>query len=95
MGAIRDSLETSLSVAVELGRVDVREHAGIIAGARSVADDLDRGEIKGRASMLATYLSYCKLLGIVPAQARAQEPVVGQGRLASLRSGSRSGLRAV
>ena len=94
MGAMRDSLETSLSVAVELETVDLKEHAALIAGARAVADTLDLpGEV--RASMLSTYLNYCKSLGIVPTPSQAEQPVIGSGRLASLRSKSKTGLRAV
>lgn len=92
MGAIRDSLETSLSVAVELGKVDPKEHAALIAGARAVADTIDAGP--ARASTMGTYLNYCKSLGIVPAQQHEQQ-VVGGGRLASLRARSRAGLKAV
>ena len=91
MGAMRDSLETSLSVAVELEKLDPMEHAALIAGARAAADALDADE--PRASMLSTYLNYCKMLGVVPAQQQSNQPVVGSGKLATVRSKSR--LRAV
>ena len=97
MAGIAESLERSLSVAVELGNIDVDEHAGTIAGARAAAaalDAIDPGE-RGYASMLSSYLNYCKALGIVPNAVRQSQQVVGDGRLASMRSTSRARLRAV
>ena len=66
--------------------------AAIIAAARICADRLDDDE--PRASMLSTYLTYCKTLGIVPAQ-RTEPAVVGSGRVARLRAHSKATLRAV
>ena len=91
MGAMRDSLETSLSVAVELEHIDQTEHAALIAGARAAADALDSEDTT--ASMLGTYLNYCKTLGIMPTPPDKEQAVIGSGRLASMRSRSR--LKAV
>jgi hypothetical protein len=44
--------------------------------------------------MLSTYLTYCKALGIVPAQ-QHEVQVVGTGRVAKLRAHSRAQLKAV
>ena len=93
MGAIRDSFETSLAAAIELDVVEPDKHAAIIAAARACADILDSDT--PRASMLSTYLTYCKSLGIAPSTAKAEVQVVGSGRLAKLRAGSRVNLRAV
>ncbi len=93
MGAIRDSLEVSLSAAIELDTLDADEHAAVIAGARATADLIDADEPK--ASLLTAYLNYCKALGIVPTAAQTQQPVIGAGKIASMRAGSRARLRAV
>ena len=92
MGAIRDSFETSLAAAIELDVVEPDKHAAIIAGARACADLLDADTPK--ASMLSTYLTYCKTLGIVPTQ-QAEPAVVGAGRVAKMRAHSRASLKAV
>ena len=92
MGAIRDSFETSLAAAIELDVVEPDKHAAIIAGARACADLLDADTPK--ASMLSTYLTYCKTLGIAPTQ-QAEPAVVGSGRVAKMRAHSRAQLRAV
>lgn len=93
MGAIRDSFEQSIEAAIALDVVEPDKHAAIIAGARACADALDSEP--PRASMLSTYLTYCKTLGITPTTAKAEVQVVGSGRLAKLRAGSRVNLRAV
>ena len=93
MGAIRDSFETSLEAAIELDVVEPDKHAALIAAARLCADALD--EDVPTASMLSTYLTYCKALGIAPSTAKAEVQVVGTGRLAKLRSTSRVSMRAV
>lgn len=92
MGAMRDSFEASLSAAIELDVLEPDKHAAVIAAARLCADALDMDEPK--ASMLSTYLSYCKALGIVPAQ-QAEPTVVGSGRVAKMRAHSKARLRAV
>lgn len=92
MGAVRDSFETSLAAAIELDVVEPDKHAAVIAAARICADQLDSDST--RASMLSTYLTYCKTLGIVPAQ-RTEPAVVGSGRVARLRAHSKATLRAV
>ena len=92
MGPVRESFETSLAAAIELDVVEPDKHAAIIAAARICADQLDADT--PRASMLSTYLTYCKALGIAPAQ-QAEPQVVGAGRVAKLRAHSRAGLRAV
>ena len=93
MGAMRDAFETSLEAAIELDVVEPDKHAALIAAARACADQLDADTPK--ASMLSTYLTYCKALGIAPSTAKAEVQVVGSGRLAKLRAGSRVKLRAV
>lgn len=93
MGAVRDSFETSLEAAIELDQIEPDKHAAIIAAARMCADALDADEPK--ASMLSTYLTYCKALGICPATAKAEVQIVGAGRLAKLRANSRVKMRAV
>ena len=97
MGALSDSLEVSLSAAFELGTVDEEEHAGVIAGARAAASALDlmEGTERGYASVLSSYLNFCKALGIVPSARQQAATVVGDGRLARMRAKSRAGLRAV
>lgn len=92
MGAIRDSLETSLAAAIELDVVEPDKHAAVIAGARACADLLDADTPK--ASLLSTYLTYCKTLGIAPAQ-QSEPQVVGAGRVAKMRAHSRASLRAI
>ena len=92
MGTVRESFEASIAAAIELDVVEEDKHAGIIAAARLCADALDMDE--PRASMLSTYLTYCKALGIVPEQ-QHEAQVVGTGRVAKLRSHSRAKLRAV
>lgn len=92
MGTIRAAFEESLAAAIELDVVETDKHAAIIAAARVCADALDADE--PRASMLSTYLTYCKALGIVPAQ-QHEVQVVGTGRVAKLRAHSRAQLRAV
>lgn len=92
MGPVRESFETSLAAAIELDVVEPDKHAAIIAAARICADQLDADT--PRASMLSTYLTYCKALGIAPSQ-QAEPQVVGAGRVAKLRAHSRAGLRAV
>lgn len=92
MGNVRESFETSLAAAIELDVVEPDKHAGIIAAARLCADALDADE--PRASMLGTYLTYCKALGFVPEQ-QHEVQVVGTGRVARLRSHSRAHLKAV
>lgn len=93
MGAMRDSFETSLEAAIELDVVEPDKHAAIIAAARACADLLDASTPK--ASLLSTYLNYCKTLGIAPARAQAEPNVVGAGRVAKMRAHSRATLRAV
>ena len=97
MGAMRDSLETSLDAAFELGILDEDEHAAIIEGARAAADALDVSypSERGYASLLSSYLNYCKALGIVPTLHQQAPAVVGEGRLAKMRAKSRVTLRAV
>ena len=92
-----DSLELSLSAAFELGTVDEDEHAAVIAGARAAANALDamHGAERGYASMLSSYLNFCKALGIVPTTKQTQTAIVGDGRLARMRAKSRAGLKAV
>ena len=92
MGPVRESLEVSLAAAVELDVVEPDKHAAVIAGARSCADLIDAGE--PRASTLSAYLSYCKALGLVPAQ-QPEPQVVGAGRVARMRAHSRAAMRAV
>ena len=92
MGAIRDSFETSLAAAIELDVVEPDKHAAVIAGARACADLLDADTPK--ASLLSTYLTYCKTLGIAPAQ-QPEPQVVGAGRVAKMRAHSRASLRAI
>lgn len=93
---MRESLETSISAALELGVLDAEGHAAAIEGARRTADELDASSGgRGMASLLSTHLAYCKALGIVPTQAATQEPVTGEGRLAKMRARSSAGLRAV
>jgi hypothetical protein len=92
MGAIRDSFETSLAAAIELDVVEPDKHAAVIAGARACADLLDADTPK--ASLLSTYLTYCKTLGIAPAQ-QSEPQVVGAGRVAKMRAHSRASLRAI
>lgn len=92
MGAMRESFETSLAAAIELDVVEPDKHAAVIAAARACADLLDADT--PRASMLSTYLTYCKTLGIVPTQ-KSEPAVVGAGRVAKMRAHSRAGLRAV
>ena len=92
MGAIRDSLEVSLAAAIELDVVEPDKHAAVIAGARAFADLIDADEPK--ASTLSTYLTYCKTLGLVPAQA-TEPQVIGAGRVAKMRAHSRAALKAV
>ena len=94
VGAIRDSFETSLDAAIELDVIEPDKHAAIIAAARLTADALDAAE-EPRASMLGTYLNYCKALGISPTQASQQAQVVGSGKVARMRAHSRASLRAV
>lgn len=93
LGEIRESFETSIGAAIELDTVDVNAHAAIIAAARAAADALDAGD--ATASMLGTYLNYCKTLGIVPERTERGEAVVGSGRVAGMRAKSRARLRAV
>lgn len=92
MAGVRESFETSLEAAIELDVVEPDKHAAIIAAARLCADALDADE--PRASMLGTYLSYCKALGIAPSQ-QAEPQVVGSGRVAKMRAHTRAKLRAV
>lgn len=94
---MRDSLETSLDAAFELGTVDEDEHAAVIAGARAAANALDamHGVERGYASVLSSYLNFCKALGIVPTTKQTQTAIVGDGRVAKLRAQSRAKLRAV
>ena len=92
MGPMREALEASLSVAIELENINPVEHAALIAGARIAANALDSDD--ATASMLGTYLNYCKSLGVVP-NVKKEQAVVGGGRLAKMRSRSRAGLRAV
>ena len=97
MGRMRDSLEMSLTAALDLGILDRDAHAAVIEGARSAAnalDEMDGGE-RGYASTLSSYLNFCKALGIVPAFQQQPAQVVGEGRLAKMRAQSRAGLRAV
>lgn len=89
---MRESFEESLAAAIELDVIEEDKHAAIIAAARACADQLDADV--PRANMLATYLTYCKALGFVPAQ-QHEVQVVGTGRLAKLRSRSHAKLRAV
>ena len=89
---MRESFETSLAAAIELDVVEEDKHAAIIEAARLCADALDADEPK--ASMLSTFLTYCKALGIVPTQ-QAEPAVVGSGRVAKMRAHSRASLRAV
>lgn len=93
MGAIRDSLETSLAAAVELDVIEPDKHAAVIAGARACADALDGDDPK--ASLLSTYLNYCKTLGIAPSRPEQEQPVTGAGRVAKMRAHSVARLRAV
>lgn len=97
MGAIREALETSLDAALELGVLDEDEHAAVIEGARKAANALDemRGTERGYASVLSSYLNFCKALGIVPTAKKQQPLIVGDGKLAKMRAGSRASLRAV
>ena len=97
MGRMRDSLEMSLTAALDLGILDRDAHAAVIEGARSAANALDAmgGGERGYASTLSSYLNFCKALGIVPATQPQQAQVVGEGRLAKMRAQSRTGLRAV
>lgn len=97
MSGMLDSLEVSLSAAFELGTVDEDEHAAVIAGARAAASALDLmlGTERGYASVLSSYLNFCKALGIVPTTRQQQASVVGDGRLARMRAKSRVGLKAV
>jgi hypothetical protein len=97
MGRTRESLEMSLTTALELGVLDRDAHAAIIEGARAAANALDAmdGGERGYASLLSSYLNYCKALGIVPASQQQAPAVVGEGRLAKMRAKSRAGLRAV
>lgn len=87
MGSMRESLETSIAAAIELEVLDPDEHAAVIEGARAAADALDADN--ATASMLGTYLNYCKALGIAPTE-REQPQVIGSGRIASLRASSRA-----
>ena len=87
MGGMRESLEVSISAAIELDYLDPDEHAAIIEGARAAADALDSDN--ATASMLGTYLNYCKALGIAPTD-REQPQVVGSGRIAEMRMASRA-----
>ena len=68
-----------------------------IEGARKAADALDemRGTERGYASVLSSYLNFCKALGIVPTAKKQQPLIVGDGKLAKMRAGSRASLRAV
>ena len=93
MGAVRDSFEVSLQAAIELDVVEPDKHAAIISAARICADMLDSGE--PRASMLSTYLAYCKTLGIAPTAAKTEQTVVGAGRVAKMRAHSRATLKAI
>ena len=93
MGAVLDSFETSLEAAIELDVVEPDKHAAIIEAARLCAKALDADEPK--ASMLSTYLTYCKTLGIAPTLAQSEPAVIGTGRVARLRAHSRAGLKAV
>ena len=92
MGTMRESFETSLAAAIELDVVEIDKHAAVIAAARLCADALDADEPK--ASMLSTFLTYCKTLGITPVQ-QSEPAVVGSGRVAKMRAHSRASMRAV
>lgn len=97
MGRMRDSLEMSLTTALELGILDRDAHAAVIEGARAAAtalDAMDGGE-RGYATTLSSYLNFCKALGIVPSSQQQPAQVVGDGRLARMRAKSRAGLKAV
>jgi len=89
---MRESFETSLAAAIELDVVEEDKHAALIAAARLCADALDADEPK--ASMLSTFLTYCKALGITPTQQTAPA-VVGSGRVAKMRAHSRASLKAI
>lgn len=95
MGCMSESLETSLSAAFALGTIDEGEHAAVIAGARAAASALDEleGVPRGYASLLSTYLNFCKALGIVSLGKRQEEPA--GNRLEDLRAKSRAKLRVV
>ena len=88
MGEVRESLETSLSAAIDAALIDEDEHAALITASRIAADAIDAAE-EPTASMLGTFLNYCKTLGIIPTMPQNQAPVVGQGRLATFRNRSR------
>ena len=94
---MRDSLERSLRAAFELGTIDEDEHAAVVEGARAASEALDASHPseRGYASLLSSYLNYCKALGVVPAAQHQPTQVVGDGRLAKMRAKSRVGLRAV
>lgn len=94
MGPFRESLEVSLEAAIQLDQLDEDRHAAIISAARALASQLDATE-EPRASAFATYLTYCKTLGIVPLQQSQTSVVVGAGKVAKIRAHSRAGLRAV
>ena len=90
----RTSLDTSIEAAIQLDLLDEDKHAAVIHAAESLADQLDLTEVH-TAQAMSTYLNYCKALGIVPAPQGSGNAVVGNGRVAKLRAGSRAKLRAV
>lgn len=90
----RSSLDTSIEAAIQLDLLDEDKHAAVIQAAQHLADALDITE-SPTASAMSTYLNYCKALGVVPEQRSNANPVVGSGRVAKLRAGSRAKLRAV
>lgn len=71
METVSESLERSISAAVQEGRIDLSGHAALIASARRIASVMDDPEwpmVNGKFDNVSpsAFLKYCQALGITP-----------------------------